>query len=122
MRPTSSSTLIDKNVQRAIIAVIVAFVAILIRCIYRIAEMAGGWRNPIMQDQILFVVLDGIMCVVASVALNIFHPGAIFQESKRVISAQKSGVMMENGSGSTSAGETSIRLEKRVVTGEGMQA
>lgn len=41
-------------------AVAGAYVGILIRCIYRIAEMAGGWGNPIMQDEPSFVVLEGL--------------------------------------------------------------
>lgn len=34
---------------------LVAYLAIFVRCVYRIAEMANGWRNPIMQDQALFI-------------------------------------------------------------------
>lgn len=57
-----------------------AYGGILIRCIYRygasppqrllepstlivldrIAEMAGGWGNPIMQDEVPFVILEGL--------------------------------------------------------------
>lgn len=37
-----------------------AFLTIFIRCVYRIAEMAGGWRNPIMQSEIDFIVLDSV--------------------------------------------------------------
>jgi hypothetical protein len=36
-----------------------AFVAIYIRCVYRIVEMAGGWANPIMQSEVPFIILDG---------------------------------------------------------------
>jgi hypothetical protein len=32
-------------------ALFLAYVAILIRCVYRVAEMAGGWANSIMQDE-----------------------------------------------------------------------
>lgn len=39
-------------------AVVVAFLAILTRCVYRIAEMAGGWGNPLMQDQGDFIAMD----------------------------------------------------------------
>lgn len=42
-----------------LVGFVVAYLTILIRCIYRIAEMSGGWRNPIMQSQVLFMVLDG---------------------------------------------------------------
>jgi len=37
----------------------VAFLTIFTRCVYRIAEMAGGWANPIMEDETDFIVLDG---------------------------------------------------------------
>jgi hypothetical protein len=48
------------GIKGAVIAISVAYTAILIRCVYRIAEMAGGWGDPIMQNQWLFVVLDGV--------------------------------------------------------------
>lgn len=82
---TSEKPLLDRRLKLSLIAVVIAYFAILIRCIYRIAEMVGGWRNPIMQDQVLFVVLDGIMCIIACLVLNAFHPGAIFEKSKQVM-------------------------------------
>ena len=39
-------------------AVIVAFLTIFTRCVYRIAEMSGGWGNPLMQNQREFIALD----------------------------------------------------------------
>ncbi|KAK5170230.1 uncharacterized protein LTR77_004816 [Saxophila tyrrhenica] len=35
-----------------------AFMAIFIRCIYRIPEMSGGWGSPRMQDEVAFLILD----------------------------------------------------------------
>ncbi|KAJ5172209.1 hypothetical protein N7492_004802 [Penicillium capsulatum] len=37
-----------------------AYATILIRCIYRIPEMAGGWGNPSMRKEVDFLVLDGM--------------------------------------------------------------
>ena len=37
-----------------------AFTAILIRCIYRLPEMAGGWGNALMRKEKEFLVLDGM--------------------------------------------------------------
>lgn len=37
-----------------------ASLAIYTRCVYRIAELAGSWANPIMRDEISFIVLDGM--------------------------------------------------------------
>lgn len=41
-------------------SILVAFTVIFVRCVYRIAEMAGGWRNDIMQNEAEFIVLDGV--------------------------------------------------------------
>ncbi len=109
--PARPTHFLEASVKNSLIAVVVAYSAILIRCIYRIAEMAGGWANPIMQNQPLFVVLDGVMCVIACIALASFHPGAIFQKSKLVLKgAVDAEVGTESGSGSTG----DIALEKKV--------
>ncbi|KAJ5938071.1 RTA1 domain protein [Penicillium verhagenii] len=51
-----------------------AYITVLIRCIYRIPEMAGGWGNPLMQNENEFLVLDGMMIALAVVTLTILHP------------------------------------------------
>ncbi|KAJ6789188.1 hypothetical protein PWT90_05909 [Aphanocladium album] len=61
-------------------AVSVAYLAIFIRCIYRIAGMAGGWGNHIMQDEPSFLILDGTPILVATAALTIVHPGIFFPQ------------------------------------------
>ncbi len=43
--------------------------------------MAGGWSNKVMQDQVLFILLDGMMCVLAVMVLNVWHPGVLFANS-----------------------------------------
>jgi hypothetical protein len=50
----------DKRFQRFFYAVAGAYVGIFIRCIYRIAEMAGGWGSTIMRDEPSFIVLEGL--------------------------------------------------------------
>lgn len=42
------------------IALGLAYITILIRCIYRLPEMAGGWGNPLMQKETEFLLLDGM--------------------------------------------------------------
>ncbi|KAI7118383.1 hypothetical protein KC352_g33568, partial [Hortaea werneckii] len=62
-----------------IVALWVAFLGILIRCTYRVAELAGGWvDNPILRNQGLFIGLDSVAVGIAAVILNIFHPGYCF--------------------------------------------
>ena len=38
----------------------VAYMTIFIRCVYRIAELAGGWGNPIMQKENEYIVLESV--------------------------------------------------------------
>ena len=60
-------------------AITAATVAILIRCVYRIPELSGGWANPIMRNETDFIVLDGVMCTIATLFLTAFHPGYCFK-------------------------------------------
>ncbi|KAJ4298817.1 hypothetical protein N0V90_004059 [Kalmusia sp. IMI 367209] len=39
---------------------VLAYVTVLIRCIYRIPEMAGGWGNKLMRKELEFLLLDGM--------------------------------------------------------------
>ncbi|KAK3345950.1 RTA1 like protein [Lasiosphaeria hispida] len=61
-------------------AMLGAYSALLIRCVYRIAEMAGGWGNHIMQDEPSFVVLESFMILIASGLLAGFPPGVFFPQ------------------------------------------
>lgn len=42
--------------------VTLSYFTVLIRSIYRLPEMAGGWGNPLMRNETEFLILDG-MCV-----------------------------------------------------------
>jgi RTA1 like protein len=46
-------------------ALAVAFATVFLRCVYRVAEMVGGWGNTIMRDEIGFDIMEG-MCVAPS--------------------------------------------------------
>ncbi|KAM6533888.1 hypothetical protein FALCPG4_006834 [Fusarium falciforme] len=70
----------DTKFRRFTVAVIGAYCSILIRCIYRIAEMAGGWGNHIMQDEPSFLVLDSTLVFVTGFLLTAFHPGLFFPQ------------------------------------------
>ncbi|GAB7323375.1 hypothetical protein MBLNU13_g05835t2 [Cladosporium sp. NU13] len=59
-------------------AIAVATVTIQIRCIYRVVELAGGFRSEAANDQPAFMVLDGPMIMIAVGALTICHPGPLF--------------------------------------------
>lgn len=60
-----------------------SFFTILIRCVYRIPEMAGGWGNPRMRDEPVFLGLDGAMVALASIAFTAAHPGLMFPPMRK---------------------------------------
>ncbi|TWU72805.1 hypothetical protein ED733_004246 [Metarhizium rileyi] len=70
----------DPKFKKFVSGVTGAYAAVLIRCVYRIAEMAGGWGNKIMQDEPSFLVLDSSLILVAVYLLTIFHPGIFFPQ------------------------------------------
>ncbi|CAK7222918.1 hypothetical protein SBRCBS47491_005027 [Sporothrix bragantina] len=87
------------------IAVTVAYVCILIRCIYRVAEMAGGWGNKIMQDEPSFIVLEGFMILIAVGILAGFQPGYLFPQmangrKQRLAMEAEAAAAAANGSNS----------------------
>ncbi|ROW04554.1 hypothetical protein VMCG_05117 [Cytospora schulzeri] len=75
-------------------AMLGAYVCVQIRCIYRVAEMAGGWGNYIMQDQPSFTVLDSFMMLICVFLLSCFPPGIYFPQM-----ARKSKASRENDEG-----------------------
>lgn len=50
----------DLKFRLFVVGVVTAWFTIFIRCVYRIIEMAGGWRNSIMQDEPSFIALEGV--------------------------------------------------------------
>ena len=43
-----------------LIAATVSYVCIFVRCCYRVAELSGGWGNPIMRKEEEFIVLESV--------------------------------------------------------------
>jgi hypothetical protein len=60
------------------LAVIVAYMGIFIRCVYRVPELALGWGSDLMRNEPEFIVLEGVMIVIAVLFLTVFHPGYCF--------------------------------------------
>ncbi|KAI9047304.1 hypothetical protein LZ554_008752 [Drepanopeziza brunnea f. sp. 'monogermtubi'] len=55
-----------------------AYLFVLIRCIYRLPEMAGGWGSELQRDESLFLILDGATVAIACIALTAAHPALFF--------------------------------------------
>ncbi len=52
-----------------------AIIFIFIRTIYRVIELAGGWTSKLYRTQTDFIVLEGVMVVLAVYCLHVGHPG-----------------------------------------------
>ncbi|KAG8890011.1 hypothetical protein FRB98_001446 [Tulasnella sp. 332] len=65
------------NVRTMVLGLIIATVLVYIRSIYRTAELLDGWGGPVITNQLLFDLLDGVPVFLAMVTLNIFHPGRL---------------------------------------------
>lgn len=55
-----------------------ATVTILIRSIFRVAELWEGFSGALWNNETDFLVLDGAMIAIAVVCLMVFHPGLAF--------------------------------------------
>ena len=81
-----------------LVALAIATLCIFIRSIYRVIELAQGWEGELIKNQTYFIVLEGVMVIVAVLALNGFHPGWCFQEGyhESVTSALKNKGQVQN--------------------------
>ncbi|KAK2595294.1 Envelope glycoprotein [Conoideocrella luteorostrata] len=60
-----------------------AIVLILGRCIYRAYELSQGYRNStLITDEVLFIVLEGVLVIVSVYALCVGHPGLFFSRKE----------------------------------------
>ncbi|KAL7269501.1 hypothetical protein RUND412_007839 [Rhizina undulata] len=71
----------SKKFKGLLAALVLSTLCILIRSVYRVIEMSQGWNGKLICNQTYFVVLEGIMVVVAVLALTLFHPGWVLGES-----------------------------------------
>ncbi|KAI4254286.1 MAG: hypothetical protein L6R42_007263 [Xanthoria sp. 1 TBL-2021] len=63
-----------------LVALTLSTICIFIRSVYRVVELGEGWDGALIKNQTLFIVLEGVMVVIAVLVLNGFHPGLCFRE------------------------------------------
>ncbi|TDL16654.1 hypothetical protein BD410DRAFT_777008 [Rickenella mellea] len=64
-----------KRLQALIIGVVISNICLIIRGIYRTAELSDGFNGRIISTEIYFNLFDGAMVALATLTLNIMHPG-----------------------------------------------
>lgn len=60
LSPEVREVLLGKDFKIFLGGIFAASLAIYVRCVYRIAELATGWANEIMRNEAEFIVLDGV--------------------------------------------------------------
>ncbi len=61
--------------KRFLFSLVLATICILVRSIFRVAELSDGFDGPIIKIQWLFIVFEGVLLATAVIALCICHPG-----------------------------------------------
>lgn len=75
----------------------IATIRIFIRCVFRVAELQGGFGGKIANNQTLFLIFEGPMIIAAVFALTVSHPGVAFDGAwKDANWKQKKGVASDN--------------------------
>ncbi|KAF4631646.1 hypothetical protein G7Y89_g6486 [Cudoniella acicularis] len=59
-------------------ALATATIAIFIRSVFRVAELSRGFHGPLGNQEVTYIVLEGVMVLTASISLTAFHPGPAF--------------------------------------------
>lgn len=72
--PTLSAVRASRLFRAFLAALALSFVCIFIRCVFRVAELSGGWTGPLMRRQDLFIAFESAMIATAVLLLNVLHP------------------------------------------------
>ncbi|KAF4982340.1 hypothetical protein FZEAL_2016 [Fusarium zealandicum] len=80
-----------------------AIILVLARCIYRVAELREGYDGDLIKHEIPFILLEGVVIVLAAVALFFGHPGLVFNKTERLSTADtEKGTVNSSTNGSSS--------------------
>ncbi|KAL3473708.1 RTA1 like protein-domain-containing protein [Aspergillus californicus] len=60
-------------------ALAIATVAILIRSVYRCAELSQGFDGELANDEVTFMILEATMIGIAVIFITVFHPGPVWK-------------------------------------------
>lgn len=48
------------------------------RSVFRVAELKDGFNSDLANNEVAFMILEGVMIVIACICLTVFHPGYCF--------------------------------------------
>lgn len=103
-------------------ALALATVCIFWRSVYRVAELGEGWTGNLIRKQWLFVGFEGVMVIVACLALNIFNPAFMFSEAMTGLGGLGSKKRMQKQSEKNGGVVDRTSRSESASDGEGVQA
>ncbi|KAL8786689.1 MAG: hypothetical protein Q9213_002624 [Squamulea squamosa] len=78
--PTHATLRRSMKFRLFLVALTLSTICIFIRSVFRVVELGEGWDGALIKNQTLFIVLEGVMVIIAVLVLNAFHPGLCFCE------------------------------------------
>lgn len=66
-----------RSFQLYLYALAIATFFIFVRSVFRTAELQGGFNGKLANQQITFMVLEGVMIILATTVLTAWHPGVV---------------------------------------------
>ncbi|EXJ66010.1 uncharacterized protein A1O5_10987 [Cladophialophora psammophila CBS 110553] len=83
--PRFSKTRMSTGFRAFLLAVALVFMAIFIRCIYRVVELGSGWDSALMRKEVPFIILESGMITIAVFCFVVVHPGFAFGDDFNTI-------------------------------------
>ena len=91
-----------------LLAFAVAFLFILVRSCFRVAELSHGFNGKLANQEIPFMILEGGMMLAATVLMTLFHPGrymkAEWKKSKGEAEVEERKFSIGSGSSTNGSG------------------
>jgi hypothetical protein len=76
--PVFQQLRMSRKLKLLFLGLAVATITIFARSVFRCAELSGGFRGPLANQEITFMILEGAMICIAVICLTAFHPGWMF--------------------------------------------
>lgn len=98
-------------------------VLIFSRCVFRVAELKGGWHGKLMKNEGLFIGLEGVVIIIATLLLAVFHPSLCIEDGTTATAAPaqpngQSWFKLKSRSGAKENSTTSLEDKESQAVGD----
>ncbi|KAL2065203.1 hypothetical protein VTL71DRAFT_2872 [Oculimacula yallundae] len=61
-------------------SILLATITLFVRTVFRSVELSEGFSGKLANDEVQFMVLDGVMVIIATICMTAMHPGYAFRK------------------------------------------